>query len=395
MIDILKLKFLNNLKGFFTNPAKNHIMNYDIIIVGAGISGITLAERYAASGKKVLILEKRDHIGGNCYDYYNADGILISKYGAHLFHTNLEDVWEYIHKFSKWYPYEHKVKSFVDGKLVPVPVNITTVNMLFNETLKTESEMQSWLKKKVEPITNPKNSEESALSRIGRELYEKMFKTYTKKQWDLWPSELEPSVMDRIPVRTNFDDRYFSDKYQALPKNGYTKLFERMLEHSNITVMVNTDYLQVKESFMNYEKLFFTGPIDSFFNDKYEKLQYRSIRFEFETYDKEYFQSNSVINYPNDFDFTRVVEYKYFTGQKHPKTTISREYSTWEGEPYYPVPSQRNREVYVLYQKEAEKLEKEGIYFVGRLANYKYFNMDQAFKNALDLFNLLNKNENH
>lgn len=371
------------------------MLKYDIIIIGAGISGATLAERYASSGKRVLIVEKRDHIGGNCYDHINKDGILISKYGAHLFHTNYEDVWEYVNRFSEWYPYEHRVLSFVDGRLVPVPVNIDTVNKLFGTKIETEEDMQKWLSKNTEKIENPKNSEESALRRVGRILYEKMFKNYTKKQWDMWPSELEASVMDRIPVRTNHDDRYFSDTYQALPKDGYAKMFERMLNHPNITVRLGTTYEDIKNDIDGFEKLFFTGPIDQFFGYKFgEKLQYRSLRFEWETHDKEVYQNNSVINYPSlDIPYTRIIEYKHFTGQKHSKTVISKEYSSWEGEPYYPVPSERNRRIYSKYQTEAEKLEKKGIYFVGRLANYKYFNMDQAFKNALDLFNSLNSSK--
>ena len=233
-----------------------------------------------------------------------------------------------------------------------------------------------------------------ALSRVGRTLYEKMFKNYTKKQWDADPSNLSASVVGRIPVRTNFDDHYFSDPHQAQPKYGYTKLFEKMLYHPNITIRLNTDYFDVKDKLGKFEKLFFTGPIDQFFSYKFgRKLQYRSLRFEFETYDKEFFQSNAVINYPNDHKYTRIVEYKHMTKQKHKKTTISKEYPTWIGEPYYPVPSKENQEIYELYKKEAIKSEKDNIYFVGRLANYKYFNMDQAFKAALDLFNKLEINQ--
>ena len=366
-------------------------MTYDIIIIGAGISGATLAEKYANQlNKKVLVLEKREHIGGNCYDFYNSDGILISKYGAHLFHTSFEDVWEYVSKFSEWTPYKHKVLSYVDGILVPVPVNITTVNQLFNLKINSEKEMINWLSKNVEKIPFPKNSEEMALSRVGRKLYEKMFKNYTKKQWDKDPNQLAPSVVGRIPVRTNFDAHYFSDPHQALPKEGYTKFFEKILDHPNITVQLNTDYFDVKDELKEYEKLFFTGPIDQFFSYKFgRKLQYRSIKFEFETIDREFFQSNAVINYPNDHKYTRIVEYKHMTEQKHKKTTISKEYPTWEGEPYYPVPSKENQEIYEMYRKEAENSEKDNIYFVGRLANYKYFNMDQAFKAALDLFQRL------
>lgn len=369
-------------------------MSYDIVIIGAGISGATIAHRYATEkNKKVLIIEKRDHIGGNCYDYYNEDGILVSKYGAHLFHTNLEDVWEYVNRFSEWCPYEHRVLSSVDGKLVPVPVNITTVNTLFRLHITSEEEMKEWLEQNTEKIENPQNSEEMALSLVGPVLYEKMFKHYTKKQWNKSPKELAASVIGRIPVRTNVEDRYFSDVHQAIPKEGYTKLFEKMLDHPNITVKLNTDYFSIKNTLRNYEKLFFTGPVDQFFAYKHgTKLQYRSLRFEFETYNKEFFQKNSVINYPNDHEYTRIVEYKHFTRQKHPKTTISKEYPTWDGEPYYPVPSKENLALYEKYQKEAIEAEKDNIYFVGRLANYKYFNMDQAFKNALDLYAKLEKN---
>lgn len=365
---------------------------YDVVIVGAGISGATLAERYATVlNKKVLVLEKRDHIGGNCYDFYDKAGLLISKYGAHIFHTSFEHVWEYVNKFTNWVPYEHRVISYVDKKYVPVPVNITTVNMLFGLSIEDEEEMKRWLKTQIVPISHPRNSEESAVSRVGVRLYELMFKNYTKKQWDTDPKNLDASVLDRIPVRTNFDDRYFSDPHQAMPEKGYTKIFEKMLDHPNISVQLDTDYFAVKSSLPKDALLFFTGPIDRFFEYKFgEKLAYRSIRFEFETLDKEYFQSNSVINYPNEYDFTRIIEYKYLYQQSHDKTTITREYPTWEGEPYYPVPNDRNRELYLRYQSEAQKLEDQGIYFVGRLANYKYFNMDQAFNNALQIFYSLN-----
>lgn len=362
----------------------------DIVIIGAGISGAVLAERYASIGKNVVILEKRDHIAGNCYDYYNEDGILVSKYGAHLFHTNFEDVWDYVQQFSDWYKYEHKVLARVDGKLVPVPVNITTVNKLLGTSIKNEEEMQQWLEQNALQIDTPKNGKEAALARVGPELYEKIFKNYTKKQWDKYPEELDASVLNRIPVRPNFDDRYFSDKYQYLPKGGYTQMFEKILDHKNITVLLNTDYFDVRDQLNGYEKLFYTGPVDQFFDFKHsiqEKLEYRSIRFVHETLDQEYFQENSVINYPNEEEFTRIVEYKHITGQKNPKTTIVKEYTTDEGEPYYPVPNPRNQAIYEKYREEADKL--QNIYFVGRLANYKYFNMDQAFKNALDLFKSL------
>ena len=359
----------------------------EIVIIGAGISGAVLAERYAALGKKVLMLEKRPHIAGNCYDYYNDDGILVSKYGAHLFHTNDDEVWKYVQQFSEWYPYEHRVLAKVDGKLVPIPVNITTVNLLFDLHISTEAEMQKWLDEHQVHNDYPQNGKEAALARVGEVLYEKMFKNYTKKQWDKYPEELDASVLNRIPVRSNFDDRYFDDTYQFLPKGGYTQMFEKILDHPNITVRLGTDFFDVRDEIQDFQKLFYTGPIDQFFDfqlNVQEKLEYRSIRFVHETLNQEFFQENSVINYPNEEQFTRIVEYKHITQQKHPKTTIVKEYSTDEGEPYYPVPNPRNQLIYEQYKKAADQL--QNIYFVGRLANYKYFNMDQAFKNALDLF---------
>lgn len=363
-------------------------MKTDIIIIGAGISGATLAERYASLGKKVVIIEKRNHIAGNCFDYIDENEILVSKYGAHLFHTNDEEVWEYVNRFGDWYPWEHKVIARVDDKTVSIPVNITTVNILFEENISTEEEMKAWLDKNRVVFEPAKNGEEAVLNRVGTVLYEKMFKHYTKKQWDKYPAELNASVLERIPVRTNYDDRYFSDKHQALPKDGYTKIFEQMLDHPNITVLLDTDYFEVKDKYRGYEKLFYTGPVDRFFGFQeqlLEKLEYRSINFVTEHLDQEYFQENSVVNYPGEeVDFTRIVEYKHFGNQKSDKTTIVREFTVDEGEPYYPVPNEQNQLIYEKYKAKADAL--EDVYFVGRLANYKYFNMDQAFKNALDLF---------
>ena len=361
---------------------------YQIIIIGAGISGAVLAERYAKIGKKVLVLEKRNHIAGNCYDYYNDAGILCSKYGAHLFHTNFEDVWEYIHRFSDWNFYEHRVVAKVDGKLVPIPVNITTVNEVFSLTIQSEEEMKKWLDENQVKNQDPQNGKQAAEARVGTVLYEKMFKHYTKKQWDKYPEELDASVTNRIPVRSNFDDRYFSDTYQAQPRGGYTEMFKKIFNHPNITIDLETDYFDIRDEIKGYEKLFYTGQIDQFFDFKHslkEKLEYRSINFVEETLDQEDYQGHSVVNYPGkEVDFTRIIEYKHITGQKNPKTTIVKEYTTDEGEPYYPVPNPRNNAIFQKYKEEADKL--SNIYFVGRLANYKYFNMDQAFKNALDLF---------
>lgn len=362
--------------------------NFDIVIIGAGISGSVLAERYAAIGKKVLIIEKRDHIAGNCFDFYDDNGILTSRYGAHLFHTNDEGVWDYVNQFADWYPWSHKVIARVDDKTVPIPVNITTVNTLFQTNITTETEMQEWLNQNRIPFDQPANGEEAVLNKVGEVLYDKMFKHYTKKQWDKYPAELHATVLERIPVRDNYDDRYFSDTHQALPKGGYTKLFENILANSNIMVLLNTDYFEVEDQLGEYEKLFYTGPIDRFFQfneNLKEKLEYRSINFVTEQLDQEYFQETSVVNYPGEeVDFTRIVEYKHFGNQQSEKTSIVKEYTVDEGEPYYPVPNDKNQEIYAQYKAEADKL--TDVYFVGRLANYKYFNMDQAFRNALDLF---------
>jgi UDP-galactopyranose mutase len=363
----------------------------DIVIIGAGISGSVLAQQYAEIGKKVLVIEKRDHIAGNCYDYIDDNGILVSKYGAHLFHTNDENVWEYVNRYSNWYNWEHKVVAKVDGGLMPIPVNITTVNKIFGLNITSETEMKKWLDENREPYLNPSNGKEAALNKVGPVLYEKMFRHYTKKQWDKYPEELDASVLDRIPVRSNYDDRYFSDTYQALPSGGYTQLFEAILDHPNIEVWLETDFFDIKEEVTGYEKLFYTGPIDRFFKFKHsleDKLEYRSINFVSETVDAEYFQENSVVNYPgNEVDYTRIIEYKHFGGQKSTKTTIVKEFTTDEGDPYYPVPNAKNQQIYEKYKKDAEAL--TDVYFVGRLANYKYFNMDQAFKNALELFSTL------
>ncbi|MBD3581276.1 UDP-galactopyranose mutase [Flavobacterium selenitireducens] len=363
----------------------------DILIIGAGISGAVLAERYANLGKKVLIVEKRDHIAGNCYDFMDANNILVSKYGAHLFHTNFEEVWEYVNRFSNWYDWEHKVIARVGDKTVPIPVNITTVNTLFGTSISNKAEMAEWLEANRVAFEKPSNGEEAVLNRVGVELYEKMFKHYTKKQWDKYPAELDASVLERIPVRQDYDDRYFSDKYQALPKGGYTQLFENMLSHENIEVCLDTDFFDVRDTIQGYEKLFYTGPVDRYFEFKHslvEKLEYRSINFVTEMHDVEFYQENSVVNYPGtEVDFTRIIEYKHFGNQISDRTTVVKEFTVDEGEPYYPVPNPRNQEIYSKYREEAEKL--TDVHFVGRLANYKYFNMDQAFKNALELFESL------
>jgi UDP-galactopyranose mutase len=360
---------------------------YDVIIVGAGLSGATIAEHAARDGAKVLVLEKRDHIGGNVYDYVDEEsGIRVSKYGAHLWHTNDEEVMTYVSRFGKWQRWDHKVVMEVDGVHVPIPVNPTTVNALCETNLATEAEMTEWLRHNTLRLdAEPKNSEEVALSRVGATLYSRLFKPYTLKQWNKHPAELEPSVLQRIPVRTQFDDRYFSDRFQALPVHGYTSIVAEMLNHANITVRCGTDWFGFTVA--GDPLLVFTGPIDAYF--KYSglpPLEYRSIHFHwFKERNSGYVQPNSVVNYADEHTpYTRCVEYKHFLHQKSDYTIYAKEIPTDEGEPYYPVPTERNRELYRLYTKMAEGL--RGVHFIGRLANYKYFNMDQAVRNAMDSY---------
>lgn len=359
---------------------------FDYLIVGAGFAGAVLAERLATqSGKKVLIVDKRNHIGGNTYDYYNNEGILVHQYGPHIFHTNCKEIYEYLGKFTSWRPYEHRVLASVDGMLVPIPINLNTINMLYGLRLCSD-EVEHFLQSKAEQKTRILTSEDVVVNKVGRELYEKFFKGYTKKQWDLDPSELDASVTARIPTRSNRDDRYFTDTYQGMPLHGYTKLFENMLSHPNIKVMLNTDYKEI-EDIIPYKEMIYTGPIDYYFDYCYGKLPYRSIEFKFETIGAEIYQPTGTVNYPNEHPYTRVTEFKYLTGQKHPKTTVVYEYPKAEGDPYYPVPRAENAELYKKYQLLAAGLKK--VHFTGRLATYKYYNMDQVVAQSLKLYKTL------
>jgi UDP-galactopyranose mutase len=356
---------------------------FDYLIVGAGFAGSVLAERLASEGnKKILIIDKRDHIAGNAYDYYNNDGILIHKYGPHIFHTNSKEVFEYLGKFTPWRPYEHKVLGSVDGQLVPIPINLNTINQLYGLNLNS-SEVEDFFASRAEKVAGVKTSEDVVVSKVGRELYEKFFRGYTKKMWDLDPSELDASVTARVPTRTNRDDRYFTDTYQAMPLYGYTQMFQKMLSHPNIKVMLNTDYKEIID-FIPYHNLIFTGPVDEYFNYCYGKLPYRSLEFKFETIDQEVFQPTGTVNYPNDQLYTRITDFKYLTGQKHTKTAVVYEYPKAEGDPYYPVPRPENAELYKKYQQLASSM--TNTYFVGRLATYKYYNMDQVVAQALTTF---------
>ncbi|GAA4399550.1 UDP-galactopyranose mutase [Nibrella viscosa] len=361
-------------------------MHFDFAIVGAGYAGSVLAERLASqSGKKVLLIDKRPHIGGNAYDYYNEAGILIHLYGPHIFHTNSPDVFAYLSQFTEWRPYEHRVLASVDGKLLPIPINLDTVNKLYGYNF-TSEELEEYFKSVGEPVEKIRTSEDVVVSQVGRDLYEKFFRGYTRKQWGLDPSELDKMVTSRIPTRTNRDDRYFTDQYQYMPLHGYTKMFEKMLDHPNIHLMLSTDFREVKET-LSYDQLIYTGPVDEYFDHCFGKLPYRSLRFEHKTVDTEQYQPVAVVNYPNDNAYTRITEYKHLTGQEHPKTSITFEYPQSEGDPYYPIPKPENAELYQRYKQLAEQ--QANVHFVGRLGTYRYYNMDQVVAQALTLYKKL------
>lgn len=373
-----------------------------ILVVGAGISGATVARRLAERGAKVEVIEKRDHIAGNCYDYFDSNGYRISLYGPHFFHTKSQRVWNWVNRFSSWVPWEHRVMSYIrEDMIVPVPANATTINKIFNLDLKTEAEVQGWLDKETAEYKQsgkpPVNSKESALQRVGIRLYQLLIEGYTKKQWDCDASDLDPSVLARIPVRTNNDDRYFSDPFQALPALGYTDFVRNMLTHPNIIYSTGIDYLQCPEAYkQSYNKTFYTGPVDSFFAGLgMDKLQYRSLRFEYETEEipegKNTIWPASQINFPSlDYPFTRVTEYRHMPTQPEHMigakiSSVVKEFSVGHGDPYYPVPNPRNHELYNKYKSFADKeAETNRIYFIGRLASYKYFNMDEAMLAALE-----------
>jgi UDP-galactopyranose mutase len=343
---------------------------FDYLVVGAGFAGSVLAERLASqAGKRVLLVEKRNHIGGNAHDCYDDAGLLIHRYGPHIFHTNSREVFEYLSQFTEWRPYQHRVRARVDGQLLPIPINLDTINALYG-TRFTSFELERFFASVAEPRGELRTSEDVVVSRIGRELYEKFFRQYTRKQWGLDPSELDASVTARVPTRTSRDDRYFTDTFQAMPLRGFTRLFERMLAHPNIKLLLNCDYREVARHIPHAE-LIYTGPIDEFFDYRFGKLPYRSLEFRWETRDVEWAQPVAVINHTVDEAYTRVTEMKHLTGQSHPKTSLVYEYPRPDGDPYYPIP---------------QAAATPGVHFVGRLATYKYFNMDQVVAQALALF---------
>jgi len=351
------------------------------VVVGAGFAGAIIARRIAEElDEEVLVVEKHNHIAGHAYDYYNEHGVLIHKYGPHIFHTNDRAVWDWLSRFTAWNEYQHRVLAYIDGRYAPLPLSVETVNEIFGLSLST-AEFPLWIEKNREPRSEIRTSEDVILNAVGRELYEKIFFNYTKKQWDRSPAELDASVTKRIPLRMNRDLRYFSDTYQGLPKVGYTELFRTILDHPRIHVLLNTPWESVEDS-IQHGTLFYTGAIDRYFKYAKGKLEYRSVRFEYETlFDRPYFQAVGTVNYPNDYAYTRITEFKYLTGQKIAHTTIAREYSSEEGEPFYIVPGTSENPILDAYRSEAEK--RSDLRLIGRLAEYKYYNMDQIAARAL------------
>lgn len=366
-------------------PARVGRVGFDYLIVGAGFAGSVLAERLAAgSGQRVLLIDRRPHIGGNAYDAYNEHGILVHRYGPHIFHTNARAIADYLSRFTRWRPYEHRVLAQVDGQLVPMPINITTLNRLYGTSLATAGDVEAFLAARAEAIATPRTSEDVVVGRIGRELYEKFFRGYTRKQWGLDPSQLDKSVTARVPTRTDMDDRYFTDSFQNMPLHGYTRMFENMLDHPNIKIMLNTSFDEICNE-IDYSRMIFTGPIDEYFDHRFGELPYRSLKFRHETIDCEKLQPVAVINYPDErIPYTRVTEYKHLTGQSHAKTSVTYEYPAAHGDPYYPVPRPENAIIYRKYQKLADQA--PDVHFVGRLATYRYYNMDQVVGQALALY---------
>ena len=390
-------------------------MNFDYIVVGAGFAGATIAERVANElNKKVLVIDKRDNIGGNMYDYIDENGILIHKYGPHLFHTNLENVYNYLKGFGEWFFYEHRVLGKVNGKIVPIPFNITSIEKSFDK--EKADKLIGILKRefgtdKKIPILELRKYPDKDVNELAEYIYENVFLYYTMKQWGQTPDEIDPNVTNRVPVFVSKDDRYFQDKYQFMPKGGYTKIFEKMLDSKNIEVRLGVDakeVLIVKDNKIYFEgqefkgTVIYTGAIDEFFDYEYGSLPYRSLQFEFETINKEYFQEVGTVNYPTKEDkFTRITEFKHMTMEnaKTPKTTIMREYpcaydrnNDKANIPYYPIVNDDNMNLYNKYLEKASKI--PNFYLIGRLAQYKYFNMDLVINEALKLFEQLKEENN-
>jgi UDP-galactopyranose mutase len=357
-------------------------VGHDVVVVGAGFAGSVVAERLASDhGKRVLVLDRRPHIGGNAYDERDAAGILIHRYGPHIFHTNSPEIFDYLSRFTSWRPYEHRVLACVRDRLVPIPINRTTLNALFRAGLEDEADVEAFYAARAEAGPPPRTSEDVVVRRVGWELYEVFFRGYTRKQWGLDPSGLDASVTARVPARTNDDDRYFTDRFQAMPAAGYTAMFERILGHPRIEVRTGVDFHAVRDQ-LDFGQLVYTGPIDAYFDRRFGPLPYRSLHFEFETLPVDQYQPTGTVNYPDErVPFTRISEFKHLTGQASDATTIVREFPRAEGDPYYPIPRPENRTLYERYESLARSV--PNVHFLGRLGTYKYYNMDQVVGQAL------------
>jgi len=361
---------------------------YDYLIVGAGLAGCTLAERIASQlDISVLVVEQRAHIGGNVFDHDDEHGIRIHEYGPHIFHTNKKRIVDYLSKFTAWRPYEHRVSAEVDGRRVSFPINRNTLNQLYGLGMSSEGETRSFLASQRVPVARPRNAEQYALSAVGHDLYEKFFRRYTEKQWGVPPAQLDPSVFARIPVRTDADERYFTDRYQMMPAEGYARMFKRMVSHRRIDVLLRTDYHDIAET-VRFHNLIYTGPIDRFFDYQYGELPYRSLRFVHEYHPCPQVQEVGTVNYPNEHEFTRRTEWKHLTGQECTGTTVTYEYPTSPAERgkrlYYPIPTEESDALARRYRAKARTL--KSVAFCGRLAQYRYYNMDQVVDSALRLF---------
>ena len=362
---------------------------YDTLVVGAGYAGSIMAERLASQcGHRVLIIDRRDHVAGNAYDYADEHGVICHKYGPHIFHTQSDKVVDYLSRFTEWRPYEHRVLANVRGQQLPMPINRDTINRLYGLELDSEAAVEAFLAERAEPRERIETSEDSCVARFGRDLYEAFFQGYTRKQWARDPSELHASVCARIPIRFDQDDRYFNDTFQKMPAEGYTAMFERILDHPNIEIRTGADFAGVRDE-VSYDHLVYTGPIDEFYDHRFGKLPYRSLEFEHhtvETPNGELVQPAASINEPSaDVPFTRTTEYRHLTGQIHTHSTLATEFPRSEGDPYYPVPQAENRELYKRYETLGTQQD-PNVTFVGRLARYQYLNMDQVTAQALSTF---------
>ena len=357
-------------------------MELDVLVVGAGFAGSVVAERLASAGRRVHVIDRRSHIAGNAYDENDAQGILIHRYGPHIFHTNSDEVFAYLSRFTDWRPYEHRVLASVDGKLLPIPINLDTVNRLYGFHLDEEG-LKAYFETVREARETIRTSEDVIVNTVGWDLYRKFYQGYTRKQWGLDPSELFASVASRVPVRTNRDDRYFTDTHQAMPKDGYTPMFARILDHPNISIELGRDFQEIRPK-ARARHIVYTGPVDEYFDHCFGKLPYRSLRFEHEQLPGvENFQPVGTVNYPNDHAYTRITEFRHLTGQTAPGTSIVREYPQAQGDPYYPIPRPENDALFKKYQALAQQ--ERDVTFVGRLAQYRYYNMDQVVGAALSI----------